>query len=85
MEREFQRTVCLYDLYRDADYNVRRVRQIKKGSRKKKPNPNKKLKCGIEVPHNVVRSKGLDEIQCDTLWKDSMKKEVYSLMESDYF
>ena len=72
--------VCLYGLYLEKDDNARHVRWTQICSRKKKPKPTKKIKYGIEVPPNVVRSKDMDYKNCDTLWQYATKKEVDALI-----
>ena len=50
-----------------------------------KPKLTKKRKYNIGVPHNIVRAKNMEDTNFDTLWKYTMKKEVYALTELDSF
>ena len=67
MEILVQIIVRLYCFYFYKYNNVRRLFWNKKDSRKNRPKPTKKLKYGIEVPHNVVRAKDIDDENIETL------------------
>ena len=84
-ERAVLRIIFLYYLYLEKDDNMRYVCRTNKGSQNKKPNPNKKLKYSIEVPHNVVRPNDLYNKNGDILWQDVTNKEIDELMDLECF
>ena len=84
-ERAVLRIIFLYYLYLEKDDNMRYVCRTNKGSQNKKPNPNKKLKYSIEVPHNVVRPNDLYNTNGDILWQDVTNKEIDELMDLECF
>ena len=85
MDRAIRRITRLYDFYLDDDDTIRRVRKIQKGKAKKKKKFTTKpvYKYGILVPRNAAHAIELDRLAGNTLWQESMKKEVDDLASLD--
>ena len=85
MDRAIRRITRLYDFYLDDDDTIRRVRRIQKGKAKKKKKFTTKpvYKYGILVPRNAAHAIELDRLAGNTLWQESMKKEVDDLASLD--
>eukprot|EP00957_Ditylum_brightwellii_P078616 5976852-Ditylum_brightwellii.AAC.2 len=86
LDHAVRQIVHLYNTFLDADDNVRHIRPLQKGSRKRKKTKTKlQMKYGIKVPRNVKEAIQFDEENGNTFWQDRMKSEVGALMEMDYF
>lgn len=84
--RAIRRITRLYDFFLDDDDTIRKVRRTAKGGKKKKKFSSKPVfKYGIEVPRNAKRALEIDKANENHVWRDSMKKEVDSLLELDCF
>ena len=64
---------------------MRYVRRTQKGLENKKTKPIKTPKCIIEVSQNVVTDNDLGDENGDILRQNATKKEVYILMDLEFF
>ena len=85
-DRALRRILRLYDFYLDEDETIRRVHRNQKGKggkKKKKFSTKPVFKYGIQVPRNASHAIELDRQNGNTMWQDSMKKEIDDLASYD--
>ena len=86
LDRTVRRIVRLYDLYLDDHDDVRMIRRVQKGSKKRKKFSTAPIyKYGIEVPRNPDHAQKIDKANGDTMWQDAFEKEVKALLDMDCF
>eukprot|EP00957_Ditylum_brightwellii_P073765 5606043-Ditylum_brightwellii.AAC.1 len=67
LDHAVRQMVRLYDTFLDDDNNVRHIRRVQKGSKKrKKPKAKLRMKYEIKVPSNVKEAIWFDEENGDT-------------------
>ena len=83
MDRAARRLTRIYNFSLDADDNIRYQRRATK--KKRRPQYQKIIKYGIDVPRNVQEAFNLDSTNGDTYWQDAINLEMDSLNKMDCF
>ena len=82
-DRALRRITRLYEFYLNDDDTIKRVRRNQNGKKKKKFTTKPVYKYGIQLPRNTKQAIALDKENGNSLWQDSMKKEIDDLASLD--